>query len=225
MPVTLETFIRRLYACLGDRCFVSGAFVVRVPQTPEFSKFMSQVWHRGYKRRFAVTHNTFQKEKKLHERRCVVGPCIKLGRLVSGSQVEVHLKNFKIECQGVQVPKGIALLYSFGQEGGPQYIFIKLESHKAISFAHAWRALSRYVLHTERAIGKHIEKRRENNWKNDATANRSTRVARAADEDRRLWSWVPGADREARLYDSSFRTGMEAFVPSGAADALLSVSL
>lgn len=219
---SLETFVRRLYASLGDRCFVSGTFVIAVPRSESFAQFVRGVMRRASRRTFSRTHDTFQRMQQLERRRCAAGgPCQPLDprSVWSTRQYEVRLRDMQIGCDGVPVRKGVALVYLFGF-ANQAYMFLKLESHPAMSFGHVSAAISRYIL--KRAPKTTLPVRRENDWKNvkrTATKRRAL-ISNAASKDRSVWSWAPGSRAEADAYDSTMRIGMELFVPSSAADSL-----
>jgi hypothetical protein len=111
--------------------------------------------------------------------------------------------------------KGVMLWYVF-TVGRQSYMFAKFEGHSAVSVAHAWSAVSRYVLKRKKKTPFAV--RRENAYKDKGGVTPERIAATVAQNIAQLW---PQHASAARSYDKSIRVGMEMFVPAGVVAALL----
>lgn len=216
----VRLFLSRLHAHLASRgrCFTSGAFVLEVPAaSSRFQAFLSQLVARSTRRPGARTHDGFQRADKLRRHRVCGAACAADARsLRAGAQMEYALRPALSGLCGPADPatKGVLLFYSF-QLGLKKYLYMKLESHGAMSLAHARGAVERYVLKRKKRSPYAI--RREDAYK-DAGGDVRARALAAAAANLVLW---PSRAAAAKAYDTSLRTGLELFVPAAAVAALV----
>lgn len=211
MQADVERFVRRLHARTGQRCFTSGAFVLRVPlASTRFQRFLAALTAASSVRFGARTHDDFQRADKLTRRRLCGASC--LGGMTdvrAGKQREfVFRAPLRSVCgHPADEAKRVMLWYLFSA-GQARFMYVKMESSPALSVSHAVAAASRYVL--KRKKKSMYVTRRENAYKNgELVARDALRLSR--DNSRLLW---PEATRDAAAYDASMRIGREMFMPA-----------
>lgn len=211
MSPTVDAFLRRLYARTAPQCFLSGAFVLQVPPaSARFQRFLHSLTASSSVRRGARTHDDFQRADKLDRRRLCGGACrAPVADLKAGKQREyVFSKPLRGLCGGAaDEAKRVMLWYVFSS-GGATYMYLKLESHPALSAQHVVSAASRYILKKQKR--SRYARRRENAYK-DGELVAGDALALARDDVAKLW---PDAAGSAAAYDAGMRIGREMFVPA-----------
>lgn len=214
----MRGFLGRLHRRIASRCFVSGAFVLEVPPSSRFQQFVQELKRHSSKRMIARTHDDFQNPGKLAAHRVCARRCAKNARTLQwGQQYEYR---FSPPLHGLcgpadASPKGVLLWYTFTL-GQKPYVYMKLETHSSTSPGHTVAALKRYVLKQSKKTP--FETRREDAYKNSASAVAQRAAAAAARNVAALWPEQAGA---AKAYDQSVRVGMELFVPATVVASLM----
>lgn len=207
----VAAFARRLHARSGQRCFLSGAFVLQVPlASTRFQRFLQSLTAASSVRRGARTHDDFQRPNRLARHRLCGGSCgAPVANLRAGKQREyVFRAPLRGLCGGpADEAKRVMLWYVFSS-GGATYMYVKLESHPALSAQHVVSAASRYILKKQKRSS--YTRRRENAYK-DGELVAADALALARDDVGKLW---PGAAKDAAAYDATLRVGREMFVPA-----------
>lgn len=205
--MNFESFLAALFSLLKKRhlCFDRGSLVLRIPHHA-VSQCKQMIKQSGVKRH-GQTHRVFLSNTQYSKHS-------KCGRLcrVKGltSQYDTRLYGH-IQCQ--KTKKRIALAYMFTINQTP-YMFVKLESHPAMSLGHSREAIMRYGF--GQTVRTDIYPRRENSYKN------GTQIpGHILKRDRSAWRH-PEAYSEANRYDTHFRVGSELYVPREIVNALLS---
>lgn len=217
MAPDVAAFLNGLHRRLGRRCFSSGAFVVQVPPTPAFRRLLDEMMKRGSRRVGARTHDDFSSAAKLGRRRLCGQACAAgIAQVRAGKQMEYRLAPTR-PCEGAV--KRVLLFYQFWVGGG-HYLYMKLESHPALSVRHATSAASRYMLKREKKSA--LPTRREDAYKDRGGVVASAALALARDNAAQLW---PGQAAAAARYDATLRIGREVFVPAAVAGELAQSSV
>jgi hypothetical protein len=215
----VRSFLQRLHARLvaKGRCFTSGAFVLEIPKaSSRFQGFLSRMQTASRRRPGARTHNDFQSPARLARHRVCGATCAADPRtLHAGPQREYVLRPALGGLCGPAdtAAKGVLLWYTF-HLGAKSYMYMKLESHGALSLAHARGAVTRYVLKREKRSA--FAPRRENAYKDGGDVRPRALAFAAAN----LVLW-PSRAADARAYNDSVRVGMELFVPAPEVAALV----
>lgn len=202
-------FVRRLHSRAAQRCFLSGAFVLQVPTaSTRFQRFLHSLTAASSVRVGARTHDDFQRADKLARRRlCGSGCRTPVADLRAGKQREYVFRTPLLGlCGGAaDEVKRVMLWYVFSS-GGATYMYLKLESSRALSVHHVASAASRYILKKQKRTM--YLRRRENAYKDGAVGNA---LGLSRDDVAGLW---PHAAGHAAKYDATVRVGREMFVPA-----------
>lgn len=218
MDSQVAAFLKRLHQRAGRRCFTSGAFVVQVPPTAAFRALLDGLVTRGSRRVGARTHDDFSTAAKLARRRLCGSSCAApVAQLRAGKQMEYPLAPMR-PCGSTAV-KRVLLFYQFWV-GGAHYLYLKLESHPALSVRHAASAASRYLLKREKKST--LPTRREDAYKDRGGVVAAAALTLARDNAAQLW---PGQAGDAARYDATVRVGREMFVPAAVAAQLAQSSV
>lgn len=218
MEPLVASFVRRLHAATRRRCFTSGAFVLEVPAaSTRFQRFLQGLVTSSSVRRGARTHDDFQRPERLAARRLCGRACARgVSDLSAGRQREFA---FRAPLRGLcgqptDEAKRVMLWYLFGT-GGKRYMYVKLESHPALSVQHAVAAASRYLLKRQKKTA--YASRRENAYK-DGNLVPAAALAMSRENAAALW---PHLAAPAAGYDATLRIGREMFVPAAAVARLV----